>query len=108
MLEPTGTNKALRFLGNAMIIISIIVAIVIIFKLKHQEPDTILPLTGSVIEGDEVAHPLRWVYAFATIVAGIINSLFMFAISEVLTRLQEIQYNSKKTTEYHERLKASS
>lgn len=87
MWEPSTTNKALRIFAYVLLISSILAAIFILANLKTKEPDLVLS-TGYVIEGDEISHPLAWLYALIVFIGGTISSLLFFAISEILTRLQ--------------------
>lgn len=95
--EPSRTNKIIKILGYVTLVSSVIAAIVILTTLKVKEPDQVLPLTGYVIEGDEINHPYAWLYALLVLFSGVISSVFFFAISEALTRLQNIEIYSEKS-----------
>lgn len=97
LLKPSNTNKAIKYFAYITLGLSIIIALVLAFTLKQQEPDVELELTGYTIEGDEVPHPLRWLVALLVVVGGSFNALLLFAISEALSRLQMIEYNSERT-----------
>jgi hypothetical protein len=95
-MELSKTNRSIKFFAIAFLVMSIIAALIIIFTLKIKEPDEVLKLTGYVIEGDVVPHPMRWLYASIVFGTGLLSSLFLFAISEALSRLQAIEINTEK------------
>ncbi|MCM3619176.1 hypothetical protein M3936_16425 [Sutcliffiella horikoshii] len=104
------TSQAARAFAFFLLGVGVIGALIIGFTLTHTEPDLELILTGSTIAGDVVPHPHRWLIALGVLISGVFNSIILFAVSEALCRLQDIEYYAERTSSYTEgiRNKASS
>ena len=75
MLEKSETNEFIRYFGNFVLIGSIIAMVLLIFI------------------GDGF---LGWMIGIGVAVAGAFNALLLYAISEVLSRLQMIEHNTRR------------
>lgn len=86
MTDSTFIQRASWNFGVFIFVMTVLATIIIGFTLKE------ITLTG-----EEVLHPARWIYAFTVFMTGTFSSLILCAISEGLSRLQEIEYYSEKT-----------
>lgn len=110
MPDYSFTNRAIRAFAFFLLGVGVIGALIVGFSLTQTEPDLELILTGSTIAGDVVPHPHRWLIALGVLISGVFNALILFAVSEGLSRLQDIEYYTERTSSYTEgiRNKASS
>lgn len=100
MEEYSLTNRSIKFAAYGMLVIAILGFLILGNTLTITEPDIELTLTGGVIEGDEIPHPQRWLFAFIFLGTGIFYSLILFAISEALTRLHDMADYSRESSRH--------
>lgn len=89
MLKPSLTNQIIKIVAYVTVGLSLVIALVTNSTLKYTELDS-----------------LRWIIALIVFISGTFNALFLFAISEALSRLQEMEYNTErayKSVEHYER-----
>ena len=86
MLKPSITNQVIKVVAYVTVGLSVIVALLTTTYLEYTDLDS-----------------MRWLISFLVFASGGFSSLFLFAISEGLSRLQEIEYNSERTYKSVER-----
>ncbi|WP_368646197.1 hypothetical protein AB4027_04760 [Alkalibacterium putridalgicola] len=86
-LKISKTNRILKFTAYTIVVSSIIIALIVGTYLTTTEPGYEYSFYAA-----EIPHPARWGYAFLIILGGVSSSLGLFVLSEVLTRLQTIEY----------------
>lgn len=79
MLQPTLSNRLLKYTAYAIVILSVLVALFAVSSI------------------DDLEFAWRLIIGFAIFTSGAFSALFLFAISEALNRLQEIEYNTERT-----------
>lgn len=87
MLKPSRTNQVIKAIASITVIASLIIAMFTISAYQYTE-----------------LHSIRWLIGIVIFATGAFNSLFLFAISEALSRLQEVEYNTERTYSEIERI----
>jgi hypothetical protein len=84
MLQPSKTNKLIKYTAYIIVILSALIGLFFI-----------------------VSSDLEFIYrlgiGFIIFMNGAFGALFLFAISEALSRFQEIEYNTERTYKRLER-----
>ena len=88
MLTKSATNTFIKYFAYGVMGLTVIIFLFIGFSYPDDYGDL---------------HPLRWLFAFIFLIAGTFNAALLFAISEALSRLQEIEYNTERTYKSIER-----
>lgn len=90
-MKLSKTNRILKFTAYTIVISSVIIALIVGTYLTTTEPGYEYTFYAA-----EIPHPARWGYAFLIVLGGVSSSLGLFVLSEVLTRLQTIEYFTMK------------
>ena len=80
MLKPSVTNQTIKVVAYITLGLALIVSLLTNTYLKFTDLNSI-----------------RWLISFLIFASGAWSSLFLFAISEGLSRLQEMEYNTERT-----------